>query len=196
MHNDPPPGPVADTHAHAPVAPVAVKTLHAAINHLHPTFDTVKTVFTFDDGTEVTWKASFNPASTTADTSKYTVEIVKTAPADTTYSLLTLGLQSVDHSLRVSNPQNGGTLEYAVPPRHTALVAFPAAGDAIEPAADPARPGKLDINRIGFLRFTSQSVSLDVIAIGRRIVGSTKWKTVPPNPGTGHDNTPPVDPPA
>jgi hypothetical protein len=166
---------------------------HAAIPHQHPKYTSVSTNYhLFDDqgDLDVTWTAR-DDGTPNVDNIIYTVTIVKAKDGDPrTYSLLTLGLQTTRHSVKIVSAAVGsGDVKYAVPPGDAVLKPL-TAGQVIPPAVGPG--GKLDIDKIAFINFSAKVCILEVAAVGRDVVGQTQWQPKGTGPTKeGHDNTPP-----
>jgi hypothetical protein len=170
-----------------------------SIAHEHPRFKSVTATYEFDDGTVVVWQAEEDATRPDADKTAYTATIIQTTEKPVTYSLLTLGVQAINHdNIIVSAAADSGNVSFAAPGDLQAQAKpFPVFVPRTGVKADPAAPlqERLDKDRIWFISFSGKVCRLRVNAANRKVFGSTKWATPGGSPGDSHDNNPPVDPP-
>lgn len=162
------------------------------IDHSHPKFTCVTTTYKFDDGTQVE-KTATEYVTGTSDTSKYKVVITKTIPGLVTYSLLTMGIQSIQYVVQITSAKDDSVdATFCLPAEgDTALGSKPKVFEVVPTNTITTQAGTVvDVDKIGFVGFSGKACTIEFVIVGRKVVGNTYWAK-PGSPEKGHDNTPP-----
>lgn len=169
--------------------------------HTHLLFRKTTTTFELTDGATITWVAT--PASgANQSAAAYEVTIKREKAEPRTYSLLTLGVQSVTNEARILGPLPAG-VEILGPDGSKAAAATDApAGLRVLPTGlKPEIAGKpriINDGKVYFISFKTAEVVLKVQILSKNqpFEKVTEWKRDEASTfGTGHDNTPPKNPP-
>ncbi|HUG11369.1 MAG TPA: hypothetical protein VMM36_10160 [Opitutaceae bacterium] len=148
-------------------------------------FSRVDTTYTFQNGVSVAWHAFKDPATGGYDDTFYTVTITKPKQGYQYFSLLTLGVQAIDHDVVVLNPGELVPSVHFLKPDGSPVPEKDGVY-TIDAARSPSH------GAIYSVRFYRIACTFTVRAVNRSKAGRTRWAGYPsPRPKNQHDNMPP-----
>jgi len=165
--------------------------------HEHSVFESIVTTYTYADKVVATWNVNPKPGVPAGNTGPvvYTVTITGLTRGKS-YSLLTLGVQSLNHAVLITSATNAkfGPLR-STPQSDQEVVAgkglaIKAVGQKIVDSSHPDRVS-IDGEDVWFVTATGEDSVITVESLGRSEIGTTAW-TNGRNTGYGssHDTIP------